>query len=225
LRRGAEVPTNPETTGAAAVYLIAMQMRKDFRPADWPEQVIRWLKCDTPYMKEFVLDHLPQPIPEAVFQMLPELLADDYVDLQIAACHVAKEHPRETFEKPILTILQTETEQYLLNAAAGAGPPNGVANDRVMEIWLHRMQKDEENGRWVRRLLLTILEDNVASTAKKLDAAAIEATRVRWTRFIEEHREKLQAGHVFELGDPEITADLFPPGFRFYYKGEPWPPT
>ena len=223
LGRGAKVPTAPQTPGAAAVYLIAMQMRNDFRPADWPEQVTRWLKYETPYLREFVLEHMPEPIPEGALEMLPELLAHDYVDLQIAACHTAKKHPREACRKPILAILQTETEKNLLNAAASAGPANGITNDRIMEVWLDRMDNDEQNGKWVVRLLLTILEDNQARSQKKLDPEITKATKARWGRFIQEHREKLRKGHRFKLGDPEITADLFPPGFRFYFKGKPWP--
>jgi hypothetical protein len=224
LGRGAEAPTDPETPGAAAVYLIAMQARDDFRPADWPAQVVRWLRHEIPYMREFVLDHMPKPIPEEALRMLPKLLADDYVDLQIAACHTAGKHPREAFREPIRTILRTETEQYLLNAATGAGPPNGITTDEIMEIWLDRLDNDDLGGKAVIRLLLSVLDDNRASSPNEIDAEAVETTRKRWRRFIQEHRKDLRKGRRFKLGDPEITADLFPPGFQFYFDGKPWPP-
>lgn len=224
LSRGAKVPTDPQTSGDAAVYLIAMQMRDDFRPVDWPQKVLRWLRHETPYMREFVLEHMPEPIPEAALQMLPELLGDDYVDLQIAACHTAQNHPREAFRQPILAILQDETENYLLNAAAAAGPANGITNDLIMEIWIDRLDNNDLGAKAVVRLLLSILDDNVARTKKKLQPDEITKTKERWRRFIAEHREKLRKGHRFKLGDPEITSDLFTAGFQFYFEGKPWPP-
>jgi hypothetical protein len=133
IKRGAQVSRNPQTPGEAAVYLIAMRERKEFRPEDWPEQVVRWLRHETPYMRELVLEHMPEPIPEAALQEIPKLLADDYVDLQIAACHTARKHPREAFRQPLLEILRKGKEEHLLSAATEAAAANGVTKDLVVE--------------------------------------------------------------------------------------------
>lgn len=227
IKRGGKVPDKPETPGAAAAYLIAMQMNKEFRPADWPEHAVRWLRYETPYMREFVLDHMPEPIPDAALDMLPQLLADDYVDLQIAACHIARKHPRETFREHLLLILKTAPEGKfgaLLNAAAKAGPPNGITKDKIMEVWVSRMDNSDLGTKAVTRLLLTVLDDNQRNAPKKLSPEATVAAKARWSRFIEEHREKLCDGHRFKIGDPEIARDLFPPGFTFHFQGKAWPP-
>ena len=225
LERGGKAPENPATLGEMATYLIAMQRDETFRPTGWPEQVVRWLRCDTPYMKEFVLDHMPEPIPAAALELLPGLLADEYVDLQIAACKVAGKHPRETFKEPLLKILRTEPRGpfgILLNVAAGASPANGIPQDRVMEIWTERLDPTDLGHNAVIRLLLSILEDNKAFTPK-LAAEHVPQIRKRWLRFIDENREKLRAGHRFKIGDPEITPDLFFPGFQFHHEGKVWP--
>jgi HEAT repeat protein/beta-lactamase regulating signal transducer with metallopeptidase domain len=222
--RGGAVPEKPNTPGEAATYLIAMQAKKDFRPADWPQQVLRWLDYATPYMREFVLDFMPDPIPDAALDKIPALLADPYVDLQIAACHTAQKHPRETFREPLLAILNKGTEQYLLNAAAAAAPANGIPTDQFMEIWVRRMDRNDLGTKAVIRLLLAILDNNQRGDPQDLSAEATAAAQARWKRFIEENREKLRQGKRFKIGDPEITPDLFPPGFSWYKDNKPWPP-
>jgi len=224
LERGAKPSTNPQTPGEAAVYLLTMSRQKDFRPKDWPEQVIRWLGHENPYMRELVLELTPEPIPEAALQLLPKLLADPYVDLQIAACRTAAKHPREAFREPIRSILKKGTEEYLLNAATAAAAANGIATDQVMEIWLSRIDNADLGGKAVVRLLLAVLDDNRALSQDKLEPETLAAIKARWSRFIQEHRQKLQKGHRFKIGDPEITPDLFPRGFQFHDNGKPWPP-
>src|SRR6185295_12302628 len=101
---------------------------------------------------------------------------------------------------------------------------NGIANDKLLEIWLSRMDNEDLGGNAVLRLLLTILDDNRAASEQKISADVAATTLARWQRFIVDHREALQAGRRFKLSDPEIAADLFPPGFQFYRDGKPWPP-
>jgi hypothetical protein len=88
-----------------------------------------------------------------------------------------------------------------------------------MEIWLSRTGNDDLGGKAVVRLLLTILEDNQARSQDQLDPDVQAAMKTRWTRFINANRDKLRQGHRFKLGAPEITPDLFPKGFQFYFNG------
>jgi hypothetical protein len=175
-------------------------------------------------MRELVLEYMPEPIPEAALEEIPRLLADDYIDLQIAACRVAQKHPRDAFRPPLLEILRSGKEEYLLNAATKAAEANGVTKDVVMEGWLARMDNADLGGKAVLRLLLSVLDDNRARTTDKLDPDVQAAAKARWERFIREKRETLRRGHRFKIGDPDITPDLFPRGFQFYFQGKPWPP-
>jgi HEAT repeat protein len=224
LDRGAKAPVPPQTAGEAAVFFLALASQKDFRPAGWQDQAVRWLKDETPYLREFVLDHLPEPVPAAVLDLLPQQLAHEYIDLQIAACHVARKHPRPAFRQPLLQILKTGKEEHLLNAATVAGPPNGLTNDRILEVLLGRLGNDDLGGKGVVRLLLLILDDNQGRAEFQLTDAVRTATVARWRRFLEQNRPRLRQGRRFRIGDPEITPDLFPPGFQFYHQGKLWPP-
>jgi hypothetical protein len=217
------VPTNPQTYGEAAVYFIALADRPDFRPADWKDQVVRWLQSDSPYLREFVLDHTPEPFPAAALALVPRLLAHEYVDLQIAACHVARKHPRAAYRAPLEKVLREAKEQYLLNAATAAGPPNGLTNDRILEIWLGRIGNDDLGGSALVRMLTMIVTNDEGQSQHRIPEATQAAMATRWTRFIDANRAKLRDGHRFRIGDPEITADLFPPGFQFHYQGTLWP--
>jgi beta-lactamase regulating signal transducer with metallopeptidase domain/HEAT repeat protein len=221
--RGAKVPAPPQTPGEAAVYFIALADRKDFRPEGWQQQAVRWLKHETPYMREFVLEHLPEPVPAAALDLLPRLLADEYIDLQIAACHTARKHPRPAYRQPLLAILCTGKEEHLLNAATAAGPPNSIPNDQIMEAWLDRLSNDDLGGTAVVRLLVMVLGDNLGRAEFKLSDAVRTATVARWRQFIKQNRERLRRGPRFQIGDPEITPDLFPPGFQFHHQGKLWP--
>lgn len=47
-------------------------------------------------------------------------------------------------------------------------------------------------------------------TRTMLDVQAGKACKARWVRFLQEHGQALKAGGCFKLGDPALTADLFP---------------
>ena len=57
---------------------------------------------------------------------LPAAMAHDYVDLQIAACHIAKTHPRPAYRQPLQTILDTAKHKYLRKYAVDAARANGI---------------------------------------------------------------------------------------------------
>jgi hypothetical protein len=232
LKRGAKVPTDPKTPGETGAYLVALRWQNDFRPADWAEQLVRWLDHPIPYVRELVLEWVPEPVPPAVLDRLPRLLAGNSGDLQIAACRLAQKHPREAFRDPLLKILRQGRaskaeyllEEYLLNAAVDAARANGITRDQLAEIWPSRIDPSDLGVAGMRRLLHTAIDyDGAEGSPGGLSPKDTAAATTRWKRFIDEHRKELREGHRFKLGDPEITPDLFPPGFDFYLQGRPWP--
>jgi hypothetical protein len=126
LRRGAKVPNQPAHPGEAAAFAIALRAQDSFRPTGWQAEVMKWLKSDSPYLAELILDHLPSPIPPEVLDYLPTALAHDYIDLQIAACHVAQKNPRPAFRKPLQKILESAKDEYLRKFATEAARANGI---------------------------------------------------------------------------------------------------
>lgn len=126
LERGAKIPVSPTNPAEAAAFAIALKRQKNFRPDGWQAEVMRWLKSGEPYVAELFLDYMPEPVPQEVFDHLPTLLADKYVDLQIAACHVAEKHPHAEFKKPLQQVLDSATEKYLRKFAVDAARANGL---------------------------------------------------------------------------------------------------
>jgi beta-lactamase regulating signal transducer with metallopeptidase domain/WD40 repeat protein/HEAT repeat protein len=126
LQRGAKVSVKPTHPGEAAAFAIAVRMQPGFRPEGWQAELMKWLKRDSPYLAELILDYYPEPIPNEVLDYLPTALADDYIDLNIAACHVAQKHPRPAFREPLQKILDTAKDQYLRKYAVDAARANGM---------------------------------------------------------------------------------------------------
>jgi hypothetical protein len=126
MQRGAKAPTDPTHPGEAATFAIALRTQPTFRPEGWQAQVMKWLRHDLPYLAEVILDNLPEPIPDEVLEYLPTALAQDYVDLRIAACHVAEKHPRPIYQEPLKAILETATDKYLRKFAVDATRANGL---------------------------------------------------------------------------------------------------
>jgi hypothetical protein len=125
-QRGAQPPTSPTHAGEMAAFILALRTQDTFRPDGWKLEAMKWLKQGPPYLAELILDHLPEPIPDEVLDYLPTLLANEYVDLQIAACHVAEKHPRQDYQEPLKKILATGKEKFLRKFAVDAAKANGL---------------------------------------------------------------------------------------------------
>ncbi len=126
LRRGAKAPNQPTHPGEAAAFAIALRQQDSFRPAGWQAELMKWLKSDSPYLAEIILNTLPAPIPAEILDYLPTALAHEYIDLQIAACHVAQKNPRPAYREPIQRILDTAKDEYLRKYAVDAARANGI---------------------------------------------------------------------------------------------------
>lgn len=126
LGRGAKAPIPPTSLGEAAAFAIALRQQDSFRPAGWQSELMKWLKSDSPYLAELILNNLPTPYPAEVLDYLPTALAHDYIDLQIAACHVAKNNPRPAYREPLQGILDTAKDPYLRKYSVDAARANGI---------------------------------------------------------------------------------------------------
>jgi hypothetical protein len=126
MQRGAQAPPKPAHPGEAAAFAIALRSQNDFRPQGWQAEVMKWLKAGPPYLAEFILDHLPEPIPDEVLDWIPAALASDYIDLAIAGCKIAEKHPRAAYKAPLQKLLKTATEQYLVQFSRAAAKANGL---------------------------------------------------------------------------------------------------
>lgn len=126
LERGAKAPIKPASPAEAAAYVMALRSQDNFRPEGWQAEIMKWLNSESSYLAELILELIPEPVPDAVLDFLPTALADDYVDLQIAACHMAKKHPRPSFREPLQRILDSAKDTYLRKYAVDAARANGL---------------------------------------------------------------------------------------------------
>src|SRR5207253_2224643 len=93
----------------------------------------------------------------------------------------------------------------------------------ILEIWLGRIGNNDLGGSALVRMLKMIVTNDEGSSERQIPEGTQTAVAARWKRFIDANRAKLRDGQRFRIGDPEISADLFPPGFQFYYQGKLWP--
>ncbi|MBL4883351.1 MAG: M56 family metallopeptidase, partial [Planctomycetaceae bacterium] len=123
IESGVKIPAKPRHTGEAAALVMALYLHQ---PSGWQSEVMKWLKGDSPYLSELILERLPDPISADVLEYLPTALSHDYIDLQIAACKLAQRYPRTDYKAPLKKILMTATDKYLIEFAVDAARANGL---------------------------------------------------------------------------------------------------
>jgi len=216
-QRFAPSPKLPGTPGEAVIFLNALGTRESFRPADWEKTVAGLLRHDMPFVREMALNNIPVPLPPAVRKLMPALLLDADVDVQIAACLLAGKSKLLEFKEPALKVLATAREEWLLHRVENALLEMGARFESI-EVLVGRLDDREMTVRCLSRLADWVIADHStgASPAEKSFAAdAAKAVKARWQRFLQDHGKALRTGHRFPLGDPALTPDLFP-GFEFH---------
>jgi hypothetical protein len=200
-----------KTAGQAVVFLCAVGTSDKFRPDGWERPYAQALQSEAAYVREVALDNLPLPAPEPLLELLPGLVLDKDVDVQIAACHVAEKTKRPALKEPVLKSLAAARETWHFRAASSAAFALGAKWERL-EILVSRLDEEGMTPHCLRDLLSTVVE-NVSSwsgPSDKWNAEDAKACKARWVKFLREHGKQLQAGQRFQRDDPAITADLFP---------------
>jgi hypothetical protein len=209
--RFGQEPLTIDTPGQAVVFLCAVGRTESFRPDGWERQYARLLQHEVAYVREVALDNLPLPAPEPLLKLLPGLITDKDIDVQIAACHVAEKIKRAELKEPVLKVLATAREHWQFNAASNAASALGAHWERL-EILVSRLDEVVMTQECLSNLLTTVV-DNVggwSGPSDKWTAADARTCKARWVRFLQEHGKTLKAGNRFKRDDPAITPDLFP---------------
>jgi len=211
-------PPAPRSPGELILFATAIGARESFRPAGWETTYARVLQDDLPYVREVGLQELPLPPPKSLLGLLPGLLADKNIDVQIAACGVAEKVKAPELREPVLRVLALAREHWLLNAASNAAY---VLDTRLGRVRVLVARLDEEGMAadclgYLASSVLSDLSSHGRPTREMLDGAAGRACKAAWLRFLKEHWEELQAGKVFSLADPVVPVKELFPGFTFY---------
>jgi hypothetical protein len=209
--RALKGPPEVETAGQAVVFLCAVGTADKYRPAGWERLYARLLQHEIAYVREVALDNLPLPAPGPLLKLLPELITDKDVDVQIAACHVAEKTKRPELKGPVLKALATAREHWQFNAASNAAWALGAKWERL-ETLVARLDEEGMTQHCLSALVYTVVENvgGYSGPSDKWTAEAAKACKARWVKFLQDHGKQLKAGRRFKRDDPAITPDLFP---------------
>ncbi|NQT40204.1 MAG: carboxypeptidase regulatory-like domain-containing protein, partial [Planctomycetes bacterium] len=228
IERGAAVPTDPQTPGQAALFMLALGRRADFRPADWQATAGELLRHPIPYVRSVTLENLRNvplgPLGEAVIP----LLSDEHLAVSVAACALAAATKSKQYRKPLLEVLRAADDQWLMQEAHRAAIACGADRDRVLEICIDQLGRprpaDSSLYPWILALMIEVVEQEGGTGHSHTDWSAAGELAARWRELLEANREQIRAGKRFKIAEPPLTPDLFPRGFQFQRKDNPpWP--
>jgi len=223
VRAGSRVPPAPRSPGETVVFLTALAARDDFRPKGWEAQCREFLRHDRVYVRRVALECLPRPWPAACRRLLPTLLADPDVEVLVRAVCAAQRAKAPELHRPVLKVVASAKDEWLLRTAHNAAMDLG-ARVESLDVLASRLDEAEIGRYALRYLVNSVVETPGVSGSRKLEPGTARALKTRWTEFLQEHREALEAGRRFKLGGPELTPDILPSGYQFRLKdGKTWP--
>jgi hypothetical protein len=215
-QRGLKVSEKPKTAGELLLFVAAFHSREKFRPAGWEKAFLTALRHELPYVREMALVALPLPPPKAARALLPRLLGDSNVDVQIVACHLAAKLKTPELREPVLAALRKANEDWLVDAANSAAHALGAERECV-RILASRLDDEEVAARCLSHLVSSVLTGtNGYGSRSKLDSATGRACKKAWKQFLDRHAEALAKGKRFKVSDPALPLAKLFPGYTFY---------
>jgi HEAT repeat protein len=214
-QRGAAIREDPKTGGELILFACAIGARETFRPRGWEETLTRGLRHDLPYVREMALMTLPVPPPATAGKLLPELLADGDVDVQIAACRLAGKWKAPALRAPVLKTLQTAREHWLFDDAANAAGALGASWERT-GILVERLDEEGMTVRCLTALLGLFDTTGGWGNPTELDVETGRGCKKAWQQFVARSSEAIRAGKKLKLNAPDVPAAQLFPRFTFF---------
>lgn len=219
------IPSNPVSAGEKLLFVSAMKTDKEFKPNGWEQKCEMLLQDPLPFLRAKTLESLPSPLPASLATHIPRLLEDNDIAVRCLACNIAATEKNPAWKASLLKSLVPEGDEWLLRSATEAALNLG-ARLECAEFWLKSMNSKKtahESFLFVVRCVSGVSFSGGFNGNPSDEMLSVY--KQRWTRFIDLHRDALKNGRQFALGDPELSADLIPPGFQCQRKNEaPWPP-
>jgi WD40 repeat protein len=214
--RGATVPEAPKTPGEKLLFVEAVSRRADFRPPGWEETFVGILRDRFDYLREAAVGCVPEWCPKAIRAVMPDLIRDKHIDVQIAALHLAERLPQPDWKPAVVGVFGKAQEEWLLRAADGALYQHC---SRVERIEVHIAKMADPNPKMASQTveMLTHMFRDYSGGSNGIHLDTPEKRRAcqeAWRKFVATHREQLEGRRPFSLHDDVPRADLFP-GFEF----------
>lgn len=224
--RGATASSAPSSPGEIVFYVLTHNRSGVTRPPDYGQRAAGWLDHDIPYIHELVLLRTTPPYPAELLDRLPTALASTDVEARIAACRVAGRSREARFRDDILTVLRSARDRNLINVATNVAHDLEIPRDQRARVYVERLGDPEVAFHFWRPLRGMFMARSPGSGGSTtLDLAAAQTLQAAWRRFLRDHGKQLAPDRRFDVPSPEITADLFPPGYRLRLEdGTEFPP-
>lgn len=199
-----------ESIGGAAEILVYFHYLKD-APAPRPD---RWLASLEAFgqsgwfpTREEAVRSIPQPMPAECIDFVRARLEDEDLGVCRAACTAAGASGNPAFIPPLLDLLRTEHDQWLLREATDAALKLG-AGFELHEAWAERLSEAR-----LYQIALDSLQavlDVPAGYSGPTDLNREERIELRntWKEFLELHAEEIKSGKRFKVTDPAVTTAL-----------------
>lgn len=228
VKRGAQPPDATATPGQAAAFLVGLQSNESFRPAGWQTAAESLLKHEIPFLRALALQSFPLPLSDAAANAVAAAIKDEFPPVQGAACSLADKSALPRFQQPLMDVLQTTSNEWLLRGAFRAAISCGAQMDALLQILVARLERHTNNRN---KVVLGLLIDGTVEGARSYGSqdhadwgGFLDAMQKAWRELIEANRQALRSGRRFPVGQPPLKREMFPPKFHFHPPGQPpWP--
>lgn len=228
LKAGATPPATVDTPGSAVAWLVALNVNEKFRPEGWRETARKLLKHNIPFVQDVALRNHPLTLDEPTAEIVTELLNNDYLPVQAAACILAWKSKTKACGPTLKKLMQTTSDKWIMSNAFLAAETCGVPNDERLEICVDRMQP--HNKDWNMWLIGQLVSGSIKTNGHGAHAledwtSTLATLQPAWREFIAAHRVLLRKGVRFPPSSPPLSQEMFPKHFHMYPSGQrrPWP--
>lgn len=222
-KRGVAPPAPTNTAAELSLHLRRLLTDPKFRPAGWEKTALGATRHTVPYIRELAVR--VSPVADASRDAVLRCFDDPDQGVVRAACEYAIRSKDVALKQSVLKVIATGREDFLLNDANNAAVTLG-AKAEACEIWVTRLDEPKMLMPAM-QFLSTVVKYPGGGTGGNTNVSAdeIAALKTRWQAFVAKHRERIAQEKLFEVGDPELTPDLFGRVFSFGLKdGSTFPP-
>jgi len=190
-------------------YFLGFVGKPGPRPDDWLQNLDDYGNDNAYPIAQTALASIPTPLPDNCVQFVERGLASQDAGVCRTACEIAEKSGHKEFLKPLLQIVQTENEEWLLRAAGSAGLQLG-GNYEFWNVWADRLA-DENLFAIALDNLSASLEGLSGGTSGNTDLSREErlALKAAWKKFLSDHETELREGKKFKYTDPAVSPALF----------------
>lgn len=231
LAKPADISEQPQSPGQMALYMSTISHNAKYRPANWQSQYERFMHSDIPYLRELALTSMPAPVPARFEKSIAELLNDKDIDVQIAACNLARKMKNASFALPLKQALGKARESFLINASSNA--LFVIDRTAALQVLASRLGEPKMNFELLSTLLSATIEYQTSGSRSSNTAQFAyaseedEGARIKplWQKFLADNHDFFAKRGRLKIGDPRLKPDLLPRNFCIGdATHQEWPP-